>query len=371
MATTGLTTTTACLVEWLWDLPTLKKMKTHKNLYQSLCSKENLELAFRKARKRKTLKPYVIEFEQNKEQNLISLRQQLLDETYYPKPLKTFIIREPKTRKIRKSYFVDRIVHHAICNILEPFFEKTFIYDSFANRKGKGTLNAVKRFDKFKLKASKNNSRKCYVLKADISHYFDEVDHNTLLNILKKKVCDKRFLGLITKVLNNHSKGKGMPLGNMTSQFFANIYLNELDQFVKHKLKGKYYIRYVDDFVILEDNKEILESYLNKINQFVKDNLKLNLHPNKSKILLLGKGITFLGYRIFYFHKLLRKSNLKNMSRQLTKKNYDSLYEYLDGWFSYANHANTFNLRKKVGKFVDCNFKGKISLLEIDRLVRA
>lgn len=369
MATTT-STTTACLVEWLWNLPIQIKMKRHKNLYTKLCSEENIDLAFKKARKRKTLKPYVIKFEKDKEQNLILLRQELLNETYYPKPLKTFIIREPKTRKIRKSYFVDRIVHHAICNILEPIFEKTFIYDSFANRKGKGTLNAVKRFDEFKLKASKNNSRKCYVLKADISHYFDEVDHDILLHVLKKKVCDTSLIRLINKILKNHSDNKGMPLGNMTSQFFANVYLNELDQFVKHKLKAKYYIRYVDDFVILNENKEVLEYYLSEIHKFVQDNLKIQLHPNKSKILLLKRGIPFLGYRIFYYHKLLRKSNIKNMSRQLIKNNYDSLYKYLDGWFSYADHADTFNLRKKVTQFIDCNFEGKMSLLEIDRLMK-
>ena len=214
-------------------------MKTYKNLYQELCSKENIALAFKKAQKRKSRKPYVIEFKDSLDKNLESLRLELLTETYHPRPLKTFIIKEPKTRKIRKSYFKDRIVHHAICNVLDPIFEKTFIYDSFANRKDKGNLNAIKRFDKFKQKVSKNNTRNCYVLKADIKHYFDEVNHNTLINILRKKVNDDKLISLISKVLKNHSDKVGMPLGNQTSQFFANVYLNELDQFVKNKLKAK------------------------------------------------------------------------------------------------------------------------------------
>lgn len=345
-------------------------MKIHKNLYQELCSEENIALAFKKARKRKTLKPYVIQFEKNLEENLSLLRQELLKESYQPKPLKTFIVREPKTRKIRKSYFTDRIVHHAICNILEPIFDKTFIYDSFANRKGKGTLNAIKRLDSFKLKVSKNNTRKCYVLKADVSHYFDEVKHEVLISILRRKIMDEKLIVLINKVLKNHSEKVGMPLGNMTSQFFANVYLNELDQFVKHTLKAKYYIRYVDDFVILHQDKKILEDYKHKIDLFLRERLKLRLHPNKCKILLLKRGILFLGYRIFSFHRLLRKSNVRNMLRQTMKRDYDSLCEYLEGWIAYAKHANTFNLRNRIMRFMDSNFQGKISLIEIDRLMK-
>ncbi len=346
-------------------------MKTYKNLYPKLCSRENIALAFKKAQKRKTQKPYVIEFKNNLIENLELLRLELLSETYKPKPLRTFIIRDPKVRKIRKSYFVDRIVHHAICNILEPIFEKRFIYDSFANRKGKGSLNAIKRFDKFKLKASKNNTRNCHVFKADIKHYFDEVNHNTLINILRKKVNDEKLILLISKVLKNHSNSVGMPLGNMTSQFFANVYLNELDQFVKNELKAKYYIRYVDDFVILHDSKEILESYKEKIDIFLKEKLQLEIHPTKSKILLLKKGISFLGFRNFAYHRLLRKANILNMKRkiiQATQRDYDSLCEFLEGWMAYANYASTYNLRRKIANFIETIFPGNISLLQIDRL---
>ncbi len=345
-------------------------MKTYKNLYQELCSKENIALAFKKAQKRKSRKPYVIEFKNNLNENLELLRLELLSNTYKPRQLRTFVIREPKTRKIRKSYFVDRIVHHAICNILGPIFEKRFIYDSFANRKGKGTLNAIKRFDKFKQKVSKNNTRNCYIFKADIKHYFDEVNHNTLINILRKKINDEKLISLILNVLKNHSNMVGMPLGNMTSQFFANVYLNELDQFVKKELRVKYYIRYVDDFIILHDNKEILESYKEKIDIFLKEKLQLELHTTKSKISLLERGILFLGFRHYTYHRLLRKSNIITMRKRIVQGDYDSICEFLEGWLSYSNHANTYNLRHKVTDTIESNFQGSISLLQIDRLIK-
>ncbi len=343
-------------------------MKTYKNIYQKLCTKENIALAFKKAQKRKSLKSYVIEFKNNLNENLETLRQELLSETYEPRPLKTFIVRDPKTRKIRKSDFRDRIVHHTICNILEPVFNKLFIHDSFANRKGKGTLKALERFDKFKRKASKNNTRKCYVLKADIRHYFDEVNHDILIDILRKKISDERLISLIIKVLKNHSNKVGMPLGNMTSQFFANVYLNELDQFVKYDLKAKYYIRYVDDFVILHNDKNILKMYKKRIDIFLKEKLQLKLHPNKCKIILIQYGVLFLGFRNFFYQRLLRKANILRMKRQLFIKSYDSLCEYLEGWMAYAMHANTYNLRKKIGQIVEVMFPGNISLMQIKRL---
>ncbi len=345
-------------------------MKKYKNLYQELCSEENLALAFKKARKRKSQKPYVIEFEYNLNQNLKTLREELLSEEYKPRPLRTFVIRDPKVRKIRKSYFVDRIVHHAICNILNPIFEKRFIHDSFANRIGKGTLNAIKRFDKFKQKVSKNNTRNCYVFKADVKHYFDEVNHKILINILKGKINDKRLISLISKILKNHSDKVGMPLGNMTSQFFANIYLNELDQYAKNELKTKHYIRYVDDFVILHNDKNILENYKEKIDVFLKEKLQLELHPTKSKILLLNKGIGFLGFRNYPHHRLLRKANIRTMKKRITEGDYDSICEFLEGWMSYANHADTYNLRNKITDNIEDSFTGRISLLHIDRLIK-
>jgi len=268
-------------------------------MYEKISAFDNLLFAFKKAKKGKTKRRYVKRFQRNLKENLLKLQEELINQTYQPCKLKTFILQDPKTRKISKSAFRDRVVHHALCNIIVPIFEKSFIYDSHANQIGKGTLKAIERFDKFKRKVSKNNSRKCYVLKADIKHYFQEVDHEKLLDIIKRRITGEKIIWLIEQILNNYKSEKGMPLGNLTSQFFANVYLNELAQFVKHKLRAKCYIRYVDDFVILHNSKEQLNIWKSEINRFLKEKLELELHPNKSQILKLKKGIKFLGFRIF------------------------------------------------------------------------
>ena len=234
------------------------------NLYPEIYSMKNLILAWKKARKGKTKKDYVIEFEKNLGDNLRALHYELKYLYYKPKPLKIFILCDPKTRKISKSDFRDRIVQHAIVRIIEPIFDKSFIYDSCANRKKKGNSFALKQFEKFKRKDTYNLKIKIFCLKADIKHYFQEINHEILLKIIERKIKDERVILLIKRILDNNvsgnPSGKGMPLGNLTSQFFANVYLNELDYFVKHELKVKYYIRYVDDFVILHSSKEYLIS---------------------------------------------------------------------------------------------------------------
>lgn len=250
-------------------------MEHYPNLYSELYSYENLELAFKKARKRKTLKPYVVEFEKNLEENLLQLQNELIFHTYRPKPLQSFILRDPKTRKISKSAFRDRIVHHAICNVIELVFERNFIHDSYANRKGKGVFKAIKRFGSFSRRVSKNNTQIAFVLKVDIQHYFETVNHELLFSVLKQKITDQRMLWLIRIILSNYKtkeKCMGMPLGNLTSQFFANVFLNELDQYFKHKLKIRYYFRYVDDCIVFHRSKEVLEKYKAEIDRFLKKN---------------------------------------------------------------------------------------------------
>ncbi len=344
------------------------KDSTPINTYEDLCSYENLETAFNKARKGKTQKPYVTEFEENLKENLLQLRTELHLQTYRPQPLKTFILRDPKTRKISKSAFRDRIIHHAICNIIEPSFDKRFIHDSFANRLGKGTLNAIKRFDTFKKKASKNSSAPCYVLKADIKSYFDTVNHQILLRILGKRIKDERLMRLIRKILANHKgghEGKGMPLGNLTSQFFANVYLDELDQFVKHKLRAKYYIRYVDDFAILHQSKTAVKDYKHKIDSFLRAQLDLKLHSDKSQVLTLDNGISFLGFKIFYNHKTLAKRNMRKFEKKLeqmkrlywgAKIDREKVIEKLEGWLAYASHANTHKYRRRMTSRFNASF---------------
>ncbi len=350
-------------------------MKTYKNLYSKVYNLVNLYFSFKKARKGKTKKSYVIEFQKDLWKNLLKLQEELKTQSYNPKPLKTFILLDPKTRKISKSAFRDRIIHHALIKIIEPIFDKTFIYDSCANRIGKGNLFALKRFDKFKRKVSRNgeingwfnnNQIKGFCLKADIKHYFQEVNHEVLIKIIKKKIMDNKVLWLIEKILNNlpdrqitesNKRGfkKGLPLGNLTSQFFANLYLNELDYFAKHKLKAKYYIRYVDDFVILNSSKEELELWKQGINKFLKETLKLELHNQKSKIIQLSKGIDFVGFKNFYYYRLLRKRNIKNMIFKVKeykngKISHEKILESFNGWNAYAKWANCYKLRKDVVK---------------------
>lgn len=224
-------------------------MKTYNYLYQKLCSKENLYLAFKKARKGKTKTKVVMEFEKNLDKEIEKLHNELFTKTYKPLHLKRFTIRDPKTRTIHASAFRDRVIHHGIVIILEPIYEGIFICDSFASRLNKGTHNAVKRFEYFMRKVSRNgklvknsynnNSIQGYVFKADIKKYFDTVDHEILIKIIKEKFKDEDIIWLIKQVLSNFDSkinSRGMPLGNYTSQFFANVYLNKFDYFVKHAL---------------------------------------------------------------------------------------------------------------------------------------
>ncbi|HLD05457.1 MAG TPA: reverse transcriptase domain-containing protein [Candidatus Nanoarchaeia archaeon] len=356
-------------------------MKTYKSLWDKLCSYDNLFLAYKKARQHKTKKPYVLEFEKNLKDNLLQLRIELLFHIYKPRPLKTFILRDPKTRKISKSDFRDRVIHHALCRVIEPLFDKSFIYDSYANRKKKGTLKALKRFDKFKRKVTRNNRRAAFVLKADLKHYFDTVDQKILIGLIKKRISDPRVVWLVTQILDNHhvkQRGKGMPLGNLMSQFFANVYLNELDQFVKHGLRARYYLRYVDDFVILHANPSILSGYKCKINQFL-ETIQLNLHPDKSKIMPLPRGIGLLGFRVFPYHKLPAKRNIRKMQRRMLRYrelllekrvSYDQVYTGLEGWLAYVKNGNTYRFRSRFLEQFQDVVEGQIAGVEIGRWLK-
>ena len=355
-------------------------MKTYKHLYEELYSYENLEYAYQRARKGRTQKSYVLEFEKNIKKNLLELQRDLQFHSYRPKPLVSFLIKDPKVRIISKSHFRDRIVHHGICRIIEPLFEKSFIYDSYANRLGKGTSKALERFECFKRKVSKNNTLSSYVLKADIKKYFETMNPEILLSLVKTKIKDEKVLFLIKTILKNYSTGpgKGMPLGNLTSQFFANVYLHELDLFVKHTLKVKYYLRYVDDFIILKNDPRTLEKYKLQIQAFLKEKLSLTLHPEKSKILYLKQGITILGFRIFPHHKLLRRGNMQRRIKELKKQkelykesfiSYDEIYNSFQGWNVFARQANTFKIRSKLHQQFEKDYPKEVATVEVNRLL--
>jgi len=336
----------------------------------------NIIPAWRKARKGKISRQDIVDFDKDIEKNLLMLHNELKNKTYSPKKLVNFILRDPKTRKISKADFRDRVVHHSLMNIIAPIFEKGFIYDSCAGRIGKGTLLALQRFEKFfrivsnncknnKNRFNDNNFVNGYCLKADIKQYFPNIDHSILLNILKRKIKDENVIWLIQQIINANSESqreitfwldkKGIPLGNYTSQFFANLYLNELDQFVKHKLKIKYYIRYVDDFVIFHKSKEQLEIWKDSIDKFLKERLKIELHPQKSRIIPLSKGVDFVGFRNFANFRLLRKRNIRKMNQKISlykigKKSFSSLKDSYQGWQAYARWANTYKLREETKK---------------------
>lgn len=333
----------------------------YNNIYHKIYSLDNLILAWRKARKGKTKKNYVIGFERDTIKNLLELQRQLKSQSYRPRPLKTFILFDPKTRKINKSEFIDRIVHHAIVRVLEPIFDKSFIYDSCANRIGKGNLFALKRFDKFKRRVTNNLNSEAFCLKADIKHYFQEVNHEVLIEVISRKIKDLRILLLIRMILENIGVSgevkafKGMPLGNLTSQFFANLYLNELDYFVKNILKAKYYIRYVDDFVILHSSKKQLEQFKLEIDNFLQNKLKIELHQDKSRTISLSRGVDFVGFRNYWYHKRLRKRNVRKMFSKLKKYkkgeiNKKRILEIFQGWNAYSSWANSYKLRRNVVK---------------------
>ena len=317
---------------------------TIENLYDKIISLKNLIVGWERAKKGKTRKQDVCEFGENIAYNLKILHDELNNQTYSPEPMKTFILRDPKTRKISKSVFRDRIIHHALCNVIEPFFERQFIFDSYANRKGKGTLKAIQRFESFSNKISRNHTISAYAIKADIKHYFEDVNHPILINIIKRRIKDQRIIWLIEIILGNYSnQDRSMPLGNLTSQFFANIYLHELDYFVKQQLKIKYYLRYVDDFVLLHNSSKELFKLKEKINFFLQDKLRLKLHPLKSKIMSLAGGIFFLGLRLFPHHRLLKKSNLRKFTKKYQQlsfqylqksMSYNHLYNFMEGWIA-------------------------------------
>jgi retron-type reverse transcriptase len=277
---------------------------------------ENLFLAWNEFKRGKRKKLDVQHFEFNLEDNLFRLHQELKSKIYTHSQYIAFNVSDPKLRRIHKATVRDRVLHHAIFRILYSVFDKSFIFDSYSCRINKGTHRGIKKFEEFSRKARKNNKRRIFALKCDIRKFFDSVDQEILLNLIKRKIQDQNVIWLVEKIIRSFSKG--LPLGNVTSQLFANIYLNELDQFAKHKLKIRYYLRYCDDFVILSDNEEYLKSLISKTSEFLKANLKLNLHPDKIIIRKFSQGVDFLGYVIFPHHKILRTKTKRRMMKKLS-----------------------------------------------------
>ncbi|MDO8576424.1 MAG: reverse transcriptase/maturase family protein, partial [bacterium] len=284
---------------------------------------ENLLAAWREFVRGKRKKADVQEFQYALMDNILALHRELKEGTYKHGGYQHFRISDPKPRDIHKATVRDRLLHHALYRKLYPFSDRTFIADSYSCRRGKGTHKAMNRFRQFAHKVSRNHTRTCWVLKCDIRKFFASIDHQVLFDILAAYIPDDRIAELTVEVVGSfqthEATPRGLPLGNLTSQLLVNVYMNEFDQFVKHKLKVKYYIRYADDFVFLSPSRRRLDGVLVSIEHFLRMRLNLNLHPDKVSIATFASGVDFLGWVHFSDHRVLRTATKRRMFRRLSE----------------------------------------------------
>ncbi|PCI19201.1 hypothetical protein COB64_04130 [Candidatus Wolfebacteria bacterium] len=317
--------------------------------YQHIISIENLLLAWGEFKRGKKSRKDVQWFERDLMQNIILLHDDLVNKTYTHSKYEAFTISDPKLRNIHKTSVRDRLLHRALYRQLYPFFDKTFISDSFSCRVNKGTHKALRRFRVFSNKVSKNNTKTVWVLKCDIRKFFASIDQLVLIEIIKKYIYDQDIVSLISRIIGSFSstrKGVGLPLGNLTSQLLVNIYMNEFDQFVKHTLKAKYYIRYADDFVFLSDDKKWLESTLSQITTFLEERLHFSLHPNKTFIQTLASGVDFLGWVHFVDHHVIRTVTKRRMISVIEEK--QGKEDVVQSYLGLLSHGNAYRLREKI-----------------------
>jgi retron-type reverse transcriptase len=316
--------------------------------FEDIISIDNLLDAWKEFIKGKRNKKDVQKFQFNLMDNILSLHYDLISHNYKHGGYKCFKINDPKTRIIHKAIVRDRLLHHAVYRILYPFFDKLFISDSFSCRNYKGTHKAINRFSEFSYIVSKNNTKTCWVLKCDIKKFFASINQNILVNILERYVSDKNIINLLKKIIFSFystEQGVGLPLGNLTSQLFANVYMNEFDQFIKHKLKVRYYIRYVDDFVILSENRGYLGDIISIMQSFLQNELKLKIHPDKIFIKTSFSGIDFLGWVNFTDHRVLRG---KTKNRMLKKIEDDYNLKTLASYFGLIGHGNMYKIKDNI-----------------------
>ena len=350
-------------------------MKTFKQLYPRICAFENLELAFRKARRGKRGQANAADFEGNLDIELLALQEELLSGTYQPGRYRHFTIYEGKPRRISAAPFRDRFVHHALCNVIEPIWEARFIHDSYACRVGKGTHAALDRCTYFA-------RRYPYVLPADVVQFFPSVDLAILRGLLARYIADAPTMTLIDRIIASGAgihatsyemqwfpgddllaatRPRGLPIGNQTSQFWANVYLNALDQFVKQTLRCPAYLRYCDDFLLFAPDKPTLHRWRRDIEQFL-ITLRLKIHEDKTAVYPVSAGIPFLGFRVFPDHRRLARPNSVRFRRRLRplRERYaageielERVHAAVHGWIAHAAHGDTWGLRRKLlGKIV-------------------
>jgi retron-type reverse transcriptase len=316
--------------------------------YEDIISIENLLGAWEEFHRGKRKKQDVQEFERELMANVIGLHRELAAGSYRHGGYEAFKINDPKPRDIHKASVRDRLLHHALYRQLYPFFDRTFISDSYSCRLGKGTHKAMAKFKAYASKGSKNHTRTLWVLKCDIRKFFASIDHAVLARILERYIVDERICVLIDRVVESFSStapGKGLPLGNLTSQLLVNVYMNEFDQFAKHRLKARYYIRYADDFVFLSSKRAELLSLLPRIRAFLAGQLALELHPRKVSLATLASGIDFLGWVHFPDHRVLRTVAKRRMLRKLAENGSSARVASYHGMLS---HGTTKKLAKQV-----------------------
>ena len=344
--------------------------KTYKHLYDNIYHPLNLWAAYKQAAKGKRYKTPVASFEYDLEKHLLDIENELQDESYQPSGYHSFIIQKPKRRLINAAPFRDRVVHHALMNVIEPLFERQFIFDSYANRVGKGTHKALDRTTHYL-------RRYQYVMHLDIRQFFPAIDHEILLSILSKTIRDEKVMSLARKIISSGAgvqaseydqvffsgdtlfsanRPRGLPIGNLTSQNWANLYLNELDQYVKRELKCLAYLRYVDDFLLFSNDKKTLRIWRGEIISFL-EKLRLIIHENKAQSRPSHTGVSFLGFQVFPEHRRLKPANgyayqrkLRRMvkllrAEKITEKDFQMR---LQSWINHAGYGDTFGLRKSL-----------------------
>lgn len=322
--------------------------RIHDDSFARVASLENLFSAWREFKRGKNKKADVQEFAFNLEDNIFALRDALVSRTYEHAPYQSFYVQDPKLRHIHKACVRDRVLHQAVFSVLYPIFDRGFTFDSYSCRVGKGTHRGVLRLETFARKLSRNYYKPVYALKCDVRKFFDSIDQAILFALIKKKIRDPDTLRLIEKIIGSFTKdaGRGLPLGNVTSQLFANIYLNELDRFVKHDLRAQYYLRYCDDFIILGRSPAALRELIPAISDFLRAKLKLSLYGQKVSVRKLSHGVDFLGYIVLPHYRALRASTRLRLLKNISARNIQS-------YLGILSHCHGYKIEKAaLGKIV-------------------
>lgn len=304
----------------------------------------------------------VLIFSEHFEEHLLQLHTDLVCGRYTHGSYTRFLIHDPKLRNIAKASVRDRVLHHAICRVIAPDFDRAFVFDAYSSRKTKGVHRAIERFQSLAQKLSQNNTRTVWALKCDIRKFFDSVRHDRLLTLCAKRVRDDRVMALLKDIVGSFeaNSGRGIPLGNLTSQLFANIYLDRLDQYVKRELRVKNYLRYTDDFVLLSRNHEELERVLSLIRNFLSCDLGLELHPAKVSFRKWHQGVDFLGYVHFPYYRILRTKTkwrifkkLQNLQKEVAAGFADEndLRQTAASYLGVLSHSRNRNLTKQIHRY--------------------